>query len=69
MIILSKLSLFQCTNSVLQVKGKLNSITLDNCKKCGVVFEDLISTCEFVNCQSVKAQGMLGNKLKSFLKG
>lgn len=48
--------MYKCTNSVLQVKGKLNSITLDNCKKCGVVFEDLISTCEFVNCQSVKAQ-------------
>jgi len=48
--------MYKCTNSVLQIKGKINSVTLDNCKKCGVVFEDLISTCEFVNCQSVKAQ-------------
>lgn len=48
--------MYKCTNSVLQVKGKVNSITLDSCKKCGVVFEDLISTCEFINCQSVKAQ-------------
>ncbi|XP_057309700.1 adenylyl cyclase-associated protein-like isoform X1 [Hydractinia symbiolongicarpus] len=48
--------MFKCKNSVLQVKGKVNSITLDSCQKCGVVFEDLISTCEFVNCQSIKAQ-------------
>jgi len=48
--------MYKCKNSVLQVKGKVNSITLDNCQKCAVVFEDLISTCEFVNCQSVKAQ-------------
>jgi len=48
--------MFKCNNSMLQVKGKMNSITLDNCKKCGVVFEDLISTVEFINCQSVKAQ-------------
>lgn len=48
--------MFKCKNSVLQVKGKVNSITLDNCTKCGVVFEDLISTAEFINCQSVKAQ-------------
>lgn len=48
--------MYKCNNSVLQVKGKVNSITLDSCKKCGIVFEDLIGTCEFVNCQSVKAQ-------------
>jgi len=48
--------MYKCSNSVLQVKGKINSITLDSCTKCGIVFEDLISTCEFVNCQSVKAQ-------------
>lgn len=50
------LYMFKCNNSVLQVRGKVNSITLDSCKKCGVVFEDLISTVEFINCQSVKAQ-------------
>ncbi|XP_066922086.1 adenylyl cyclase-associated protein-like isoform X2 [Clytia hemisphaerica] len=48
--------MYKCKNSVLQVQGKINSIVLDNCVKCGVVFTDLISTCEFINCQSVKAQ-------------
>lgn len=32
---------------------------LDSCKKCGIVFEDIISACEFVNCESVKAQVIL----------
>jgi len=48
--------MFKCKNSVLQVNGKINSIILDNCVKCGVVFTDLISTVEFINCQSIKAQ-------------
>jgi len=48
--------MFKCKNSVLQVNGKINSIVLDNCVKCGVVFSDLISTVEFINCQSTKAQ-------------
>ena len=34
----------------------LFTTTTDNCVKCGVVFTDLISTVEFINCQSIKAQ-------------
>lgn len=48
--------LFKSDNSVLTVKGKLNSIVLDSCKKCSVVFDDLVSSIEFVNCQSVQMQ-------------
>lgn len=47
---------FKCNNSVLQVKGKINSITLDSCTKSAIVVDDLVSTCEFVNCKSVQAQ-------------
>jgi len=47
---------YMCKNSTLQVKGKVNSITLDNCKKCAVVFDSVVSTCEFINCQSVQCQ-------------
>lgn len=43
---------------VLQVKGKVNSIVIDSCKKTAVVFEDIVSVVEFINCQSVKAQSM-----------
>ncbi|KXJ29365.1 Adenylyl cyclase-associated protein 1 [Exaiptasia diaphana] len=48
--------MYMCKGSTLQVKGKVNSITLDNCKKCAVVFDSVVSTCEFVNCQSVQCQ-------------
>lgn len=39
---------------LLQVKGKCNAISIDKCKKTGVVFEDVIASCELVNCSSVQ---------------
>jgi len=48
--------IFRCTDSTVQVKGKVNSITLDGCKKVAVVFEDAIAALEMINCQSVQAQ-------------
>ncbi|KAH9498560.1 F-actin-capping protein subunit beta [Bulinus truncatus] len=47
---------YKCEGSVIQVKGKVNSIILDSCKKTAVVFDDLVSSVEFVNCQSMQAQ-------------
>lgn len=47
---------YKCENSVIQVKGKINAITVDNCKKCGIVFEEAIATCEVVNCTSLQVQ-------------
>ncbi|XP_072042406.1 adenylyl cyclase-associated protein 1-like isoform X2 [Amphiura filiformis] len=48
--------IYQCKECTIQVKGKVNSITLDNCKKTAVVFEDVLGTVDFINCQSVQAQ-------------
>ncbi|KAJ8927866.1 hypothetical protein NQ314_019610 [Rhamnusium bicolor] len=48
--------LFKCQNSTVTVKGKINSITLDSCKKTSVVFDSLVSAIEFINCQSVQMQ-------------
>ncbi|XP_008200251.1 adenylyl cyclase-associated protein 1 isoform X1 [Tribolium castaneum] len=48
--------LFKCTDSTVVVKGKLNSITLDSCKKTSIVFDSLVSAMEFINCQSVQMQ-------------
>lgn len=48
--------LFRCNNSTVTVKGKLNSITLDSCKRTSVVFDSLVSAVEFINCQSVQMQ-------------
>lgn len=50
--------IYKCVNSIIQVKGKVNSIVIDSCKKTAVVFEDIVSVVEFINCQSVKAQSM-----------
>lgn len=47
---------YKCQNSTIMVKGKLNSIVLDSCKKTSVVFDDLVSSIEFINCQSVQMQ-------------
>ncbi|NP_956203.1 adenylyl cyclase-associated protein 1 [Danio rerio] len=47
---------FKCNNSTLQVKGKINSITLDNCKKMGLVFDDVVGIVEVINCRDVKIQ-------------
>lgn len=49
---------YKCNNSTLQVKGKLNSITLDNCKKLGLVFDDVVGIVEVINCKSVSIQVM-----------
>ncbi|XP_070969975.1 adenylyl cyclase-associated protein 1-like isoform X1 [Oncorhynchus clarkii lewisi] len=47
---------FKCNNSTLQIKGKINSITLDNCKKLGLVFDDVVGIVEVINCRDVKVQ-------------
>lgn len=49
---------FKCNNSTLQVKGKINSITIDNCKKVGLVFDDVVGIVEVINCRDVKVQVM-----------
>lgn len=40
--------------SCVQVKGKCNAISIDKCQKTGVVFEDVIASCELINCSSVQ---------------
>ncbi|KAL3651824.1 F-actin-capping protein subunit alpha [Castilleja foliolosa] len=47
---------FGCKNSVLQIQGKVNNITLDKCTKMGVVFKDVVAACEIVNSNSVEVQ-------------
>ncbi|XP_039977091.1 adenylyl cyclase-associated protein 1 [Xiphias gladius] len=49
---------FKCNKSTLQVKGKINSITVDNCKKMGLVFDDVVGIIEVINCKDVKVQVM-----------
>ncbi|KAJ0182452.1 hypothetical protein K1T71_001821 [Dendrolimus kikuchii] len=48
--------MFRCRDSSLTVRGKINGIVMDSCTKCAVVFDNLVSSVEFVNCQSVQMQ-------------
>merc|ERR1711915_124211 len=49
---------FRCEGITIKVNGKVNNIVIDSCKKAAVVFESVVSSCEFVNCQSVQMQVM-----------
>eukprot|EP00878_Enallax_costatus_P031269 GHUV01034183.1.p1 GENE.GHUV01034183.1~~GHUV01034183.1.p1 ORF type:complete len:432 (+),score=154.97 GHUV01034183.1:2250-3545(+) len=48
--------IYNCSGSVVQVKGKCNAISVDKCKKTGVVYENVIAACEMVNCSSIQVQ-------------
>jgi len=48
--------IYKCTKSVIRIKGKVNSVSLDGCVRTSVVFEDALALCEMVNCNSVEIQ-------------
>lgn len=48
--------IYNCHNCTINVKGKINAITMDTCKRTALAFEECISSMDFINCQSVKAQ-------------
>lgn len=45
---------YKCTDSTLQVKDKVNQITLDGCKKTSVVFDSTVAGVDLINCSSCK---------------
>ncbi|KAL9923351.1 adenylyl cyclase-associated protein 1 isoform 1-T4 [Glossina fuscipes fuscipes] len=47
---------FKSEGSTLTVKGKVNNIVMDSCKKCSLLFDSVVASVEFVNCQSVQMQ-------------
>ncbi|KAJ4966346.1 hypothetical protein NE237_018195 [Protea cynaroides] len=47
---------FGCKDSVLQVQGKVNNITVDKCTKTGIVFKDVVAAFEVVNCNGIEVQ-------------
>ncbi|KAK9988086.1 hypothetical protein SO802_028325 [Lithocarpus litseifolius] len=47
---------YGCKESVLQIQGKVNNITIDKCTKMGVVFTDVVAAFEIVNCNGVEVQ-------------
>lgn len=47
---------YKCEGSTIKVNGKCNNIIIDGCKKVAVVFGSVVSSVEFINCQSVQMQ-------------
>lgn len=47
---------FSCNNSTIQIKGKVNSIIVDNCKKLGLVFENVVGILEVINSKDIQLQ-------------
>ncbi|XP_045154621.1 adenylyl cyclase-associated protein 2 [Echinops telfairi] len=50
--------IFKCNKSTLQMKGKINSITIDNCKKFGLVFDNVVGIVEVINSKDIQIQVM-----------
>jgi len=48
--------IYKCKNSTVQIKGKVNSIAVDDCSRTAVVFDNAIASLEVVNCRSVEVQ-------------
>lgn len=48
--------IYQCKECTITVKGKINSIIVDSCNRVGLLFDDVLSTVEFINSKSVQMQ-------------
>jgi len=48
--------IYKCHDSTIQVKGKVNSITVDSSTKTALVFENCVGSVEFVNSSGVQVQ-------------
>jgi len=48
--------IYKCEGVTFDIKGKSNSIIVDSCSKSNVVFENVISSCEVVNCKKIQTQ-------------
>jgi len=48
--------IYKCVDSVVQVKGKINSIVMDSCTKTSLLFDSVISAVDVINCKSAAIQ-------------
>jgi len=48
--------IYKCDRSVIQIKGKVNSICIDSCQKVGILFGNAIAVVELVNSSSIEIQ-------------
>ena len=63
--------IYQCKECTITVKGKVNSILIDSCNRVGLLFDDVLSTVEFINSTNVQMQVLgrvpTGLKFKTFI--
>lgn len=48
--------IYQCKECTINVKGKVNSILIDSCQRVDLLFDDVLSTVEFINSKNVQMQ-------------
>jgi adenylyl cyclase-associated protein len=48
--------IYKCEKCTINIPSKVNGVIMDSGKRCGVVFQDVISGCEIVNSQSINVQ-------------
>lgn len=48
--------IYNCKNSTIQIKGKVNAVTMDSCTKCGVAVDSTVATVDIVNSKSFALQ-------------
>ena len=48
--------IYKCEKSAVKISGKCNNVIVDSCKKTGVVFDNLVSSCEVMNSSGVQLQ-------------
>jgi adenylyl cyclase-associated protein len=56
--------IYKCSQSTIQIKGKVNSVAVDDCDKVAIVFDTVVASFEIVNCRSVEVQ--VTGKVPSF---
>lgn len=48
--------IFGCIGATIDVSGKCKSVIIDSCKKCKVYYDNVMASCEVVNCQRMHVE-------------
>jgi adenylyl cyclase-associated protein len=48
--------IFNCVNSCIQIKDKVNAVTIDKCQKSGIVLSSVVSTLDVINSKRLQVQ-------------
>ena len=48
--------MYKCSECTITIKGKISSISLDNCSRVALIFDDILSKVDFVYCRDVQMQ-------------